>query len=75
MKKGIGMLLVLLLTVVWVSGCDLVGENEPESTEVLERIHANVKNLPPAPEALLKAYTDSTRYMMSSTDSSEEGGG
>ena len=75
MKKGIGMLLVLLFTGFWVSGCDVVGENEPDSTPVLERVYANIEDLPPAQSNLLEAFTDSTYYMSSSTDSSGQGGG
>ncbi len=75
MKKGIGMLLVLLLPVVWISGCDVVGENEPESTDVIEGVYSNIKDLPPAQGNLIGALTDSTGYETNSTDTTAQGGG
>ena len=75
MKKGLGMVLVLLLTVVWVSGCDFVGENEPESTQGIEDVYSNLKELPPAPENLLEDFTDPPPYIITQGDTSGQGGG
>ena len=73
MKKGIGMLLVFLFTGIWVSGCDVVGENQPQSTEVIDGVYENIKDLPPAPGALIDAFIDSTSYETAQGDTSQGG--
>ena len=61
MKYGILMILGLLFTTLWMTGCDAVGDNEPNvSRETLERIQSSPQDLPPSMGYGLEALYDST---------------
>ena len=69
MKYGILMILGLLLTTLWMTGCDAVGDNEPHvSRETLERIQSSPQDLSPSMNALLEALPDSIGYESTSHD-------
>ena len=64
MKYGILMILGLLLTTVSMTGCDVVGDNEPNvSRETLERIQTSPQDFPHSMNSWLETLTDSTRYV------------
>ena len=71
MKYGILMILGLLLTTLSMTGCDVVGDNEPNvSRETLERIQSPPQGLPPAIDAWLVA--DSIGYATTSIDTTKD---
>ena len=64
MKYGILMMLGLLLTTLCMTGCDVVGDNEPNvSRETLEKIQTSPQDLPSSIDSWLEALTDSTGYV------------
>lgn len=57
------MILGLLLTALWMTGCDIVGDNKPNvSRETLERIQAAPHDLPPSMGAWLVGFPDSVLH-------------
>lgn len=72
MKYGILMILGLLLTTLSMTGCDVVGDNEPHvSRETLERIQSSPQDLSSSMNALLEALSDTTVYVSTLTDSTK----
>ena len=71
MKHGILMILALLLTTLWMIGCDAVGDNEPNvSRETLERIRASPQDLPSSPDSWL--VVGSKGYMTTANDTTKD---
>ena len=69
MKYGILMILGLLLTTLSMTGCDVVGDNEPNvSREALERIQSSPQDLSPSINSLLEVLSDSISYESISHD-------
>ena len=63
MKYGILMILGLLLTTLCMTGCDIVGDNEPHvSRETLERIQSSPQDLSSSMDSWLEVLDDSTGY-------------
>ncbi len=72
MKYGILMILGLLLTTLSMTGCDVVGDNEPHvSRETLERIQSSPQDLSSSMNSLLEALPDSIVYESISGDTSK----
>ena len=73
MKYGILMILGLLLTTLSMTGCDVVGDNEPNvSRETLERIQSSPQDLSSSMNSLLEVLPDSLVYESASRDSSSQ---